>query len=139
MLKNYKQFIFEAGLDLDLGGLGGDEKKKKETPPDPEKEIAKIKKKKRETAAKERAAELDAAESELQSDLKKAPDDFKEKFQKRLKDALDDDDRVIYHNLILDIQRYQMPLARQQQDEEIYDISPILKVLQTLNKNEYKG
>jgi hypothetical protein len=137
MLKNYKQFIFEAGLDL--GDLGGGEEKKKETPPDPEKEIAKIKKKKRETAAKERAAELDAAESELQSDLKKAPDDFKEKFQKRLKDALDDDDRVVYHNLILDIQRYQMPLARQQQDEEIYDISPILKVLQKLNKNEYKG
>jgi hypothetical protein len=137
MLKNYKQFIFEAGLDL--GDLGGGEEKKKEAAPDPEKEIAKIKEKKRKKAAKERAAQLDAAEADLKKALEKTPDDFNEKFKKRLMDALDEDDRVNYHNLVLDIQRYSIPLAKQQQDEEVLDISPIIKILQDLNKNEYKG
>lgn len=135
MLKNYKQFIFEAGLDL--GDLGGE--KKKEEVPDPEKEIAKAKEKKRKKAAKERAIQLDTAETELKKALEKTADDFNEKFKKRLMDALDDDDRVKYHVLVLDIQRYSIPLARQQQDDEIYDISPIIRILQDLNRNEYKG
>lgn len=137
MLKNYKQFIFEAGLDL--GDLGGGEEKKKEAAPDPEKEIAEIKEKKRKKAAKERSALLDAAEVKLKKALEKTPDDFNEKFKKRLIDGLDDDDRVKYHVLVLDIQRYSIPLARQQQDDKIYDISPIIKILQDLNRNEYKG
>jgi hypothetical protein len=137
MLKNYKQFIFEAGLDL--GDLGGDDGEKKKDTPDPEKEIAEIKEKKRKKAAKERSALLDAAEVKLKKALEKTPDDFNEKFKKRLIDALDDDDRVKYHVLVLDIQRYSIPLARQQQDDEIYDISPIIKILQDLNRNEYKG
>lgn len=137
MLKKYSDFLLE--LNLGLGDLGGGDDKKKEPPPDPEKEIAKEKEKKREKAAKERAAILDKAESDLTDALKKTPSDFNEKFKKRILDSLEDDDRVIYHNLILDIQSYEVPMAHDQNTDDISDISPVISTLQMLNKNEYRG
>ena len=135
MLKNYKDFLLE--LDLSLGDMGGGDKK--EPPPDPEKEIAAEKEKKRKKAEKVRAAQLDKAEAAIRKAIEKTDTAFKNKFEKRIMDALDDDDRVIYHDLILDIQRYQIPLSKDQDEEEIYDISPIVSELQKLNANEYRG
>jgi len=137
MLKNYKDFLFEEGLDLDLGGLGGDQKKK--DPPDPEKEIAKEKSKKRKAAQKERAEQLDKAEAELKEILPKTPQDFRDKFEKRIMDAIEDDDRVEYHDLVLDIQTFQIPMAQNQEGDEIDTTAPVIKVIQGLNKNEYRG
>jgi hypothetical protein len=135
MLKNYKDFLFEEGLDL--GGLGGDQKK--ESPPDPEKEIAKEKEKKRKAAQKERGEELDKAEAEVREILPKTPQDFRDKFEKRILDAIDNDDRVEYHDLVLDIQTYQIPMAQNQEGDQIDATAPIIKVIQGLNKNEYRG
>ncbi len=137
MLKNYSQFLNEEGLDLDLGGLGGD--KKKEAPPDPEKEIAKEKAKKRKEARKERVEEIEKQEAIIKKALPNTSQEFRDKFEKRIQDAIDDDDRVKYHDLVLDIQSYSIPLSRNQEGDEIADIDPILKAIQTLNKNEYKG
>jgi|688.fasta_scaffold96830_3 hypothetical protein len=137
MLKNYKDFLFEEGLDLDLGGLGGD--KKKEAPPDPEKEIAKEKAKKRKAAQKERGEQLDSAEKELKKILPKTPQDFRDKFEKRIMKAVEEDDRVEYHDLVLDIQTFQIPMAQNQEGDEIDATAPIIKVIQRLNKNEYRG
>lgn len=135
MLKKYKDFLNE--LDLGLGDTGGGEKKQEA--PDPEKEIEKMKEKKRKKAQKERAEQLDNAEEDIRAALKKTPKDFNSKFEKRILDALDDDDRVIYHNLITDIQSYEVPKAREQQVDAIEAISPIIKAIQKLNSNEYKG
>lgn len=135
MFKNYTQFLQEAGLDLGVGG--GEEKKKKA--PDPKEVIAKEKKKRSEKADKLRNKILDKAEEDLTIAFKKTPKEFNEKFEKRIMDSLDRDDRVAYHNLILDIQRFQMPKVRNSQDDEILDMLPVLKIVQSLNKNEYKG
>lgn len=135
MLKNYRDFLLEGGLDL--GGLGGDEKK--EEPVDPEKEIAKEKAKKRKVARKERAEELDKAEAELKKLLPKTPQDFRDKFEKRVMAAIDDDNRVEYHDLVLDIQTFQVPMAQNREGDEIDVTAPIIKVIQGLNKNEYRG
>jgi hypothetical protein len=135
MLKNYRDFLLEGGLDL--GGLGGDEKK--EAPPDPEKEVAKEKEKKRKAARKERAEELDKGEAELKKLLPKTPQDFRDKFEKRIMNAIDNDDRVEYHDLVLDIQTFQIPMAQNQEGDEIDATAPIIKVIQRLNKNEYRG
>lgn len=135
MLKTYKDFLLE--LDLDMGGMGGEEKK--EPPPDPEKEIAKAKAKKRKAANEKRTKELDAAEATIQKGFEETDAAFITAFKKRILDALDDDDRVIYHNLIIDLQRYEMPLAADQDKDEISGISPIIKSLQSLNANEYRG
>ena len=141
MLKNYRDFLLEAGLDL--GGLGdaggGEGGEKKGDVPDPEKEIAEKKKKKRKAAQKERAEELDKAEEELTEILKKAPKDFRDAFEKRIMKALEKDDRVVYHDLVLDIQTYQIPMARDNRAADIDATAPVVKILQRLNKNEYFG
>jgi hypothetical protein len=140
MLKNYKDFLYE--LDLGLGDLGGgDDKKdkKKEETPDPDKEIAKAKEKKRKKAKEARAKELDVAEADIKKQLAKTPTDFREEFEKPIADALDNDDRVEYHTLILNIQRWQMPKAKEQDEDAIDSVSPIVKILQDLNDSEYRG
>ena len=135
MLKNYIEFLNEGGLDL--GDLGGD--KKKEEVPNPKEEIAKAKAKKRKKAAKERAEELDTAESDLKAAFKNTSADFNEKFEKRVMDALEDDDRVKYHDLITDIQSSQVQNVKDGMEKEVESTTPIIKVLQNLNKNEYRG
>jgi hypothetical protein len=135
MLKNYKEFLLESGLDL--AGLGGDQKK--ETPPDPEKEIAKEKAKKAKAARKERNEELADAKSELKTVLSKTPQDFRDKFEQRIMKAVEEDDRVEYHDLILDIQTFQIPMAQNQEGDEIDATAPVIKIIQNLNKNEYRG
>jgi hypothetical protein len=137
MLKNYKEFLNEGELDLGLDDIGGD--KKKEPTPDPKKEIAKAKEKKRKKAAKERAEQLDTAESDLKAAFKKTPADFNEKFEKRTMDALEDDDRVKYHDLITDIQSSQVQNVKDGMEKEVESTGPIIKILQDLNKNEYRG
>jgi hypothetical protein len=137
MLKNYTEFLNEGGLDLGLDNLGGD--KKKEKAPDPDKEIAKAKEKKRKKAEKKRAAELDEAEDKLKEAFKKTPSDFREKFEKRVLDSLEDDDRVTYHDLITDIQTFEAPKEKDGLQKEVEASEPIIKILQDLNKNEYKG
>jgi hypothetical protein len=138
MLKNYLQFLYEAGLDLGgLGDLGGDEKK--EPPPDPEKEIAK---KKKEQAEKEEKARDRVVARERESIEKAMPhtsEDFRREFEEPIMKAVKDDNRVEYHGIILNIQRYQIPLAKDGMTDEIDKISPIVAALQNLNKNEYKG
>ena len=135
MLKNYKEFLLESGLDL--AGLGGDQKK--EPPPDPEKEIAKEKAKKAKAARKERNEEPADAKSELKTVLSKTPQDFRDKFEQRIMKAVEEDDRVEYHDLILDIQTFQIPMAQNQEGDEIDATSPVIKIIQNLNKNEYRG
>ncbi len=138
MLKNYKEFLLEGGLDLGgLGDMGGD--KKKEEAPDPEKEIAKEKEKKRKAARKERNEQLDKADADIKDAIAKTSTDFRTKFEKRIFAALEEDDRVKYHDLILDIQTFEIPMSKNQEDAEINAISPIIKTLQDLNKNEYRG
>lgn len=135
MLKKYKEFLLESGLDL--GGLSGDTKEEK--PVDPDEEIAKEKEKKKKIARKERVEELDKAKSIIEKAIEKTPSDFRNKFKKRIFDAMEDDDRVKYHDLILDIQSFEIPMSRNQESAEIDTISPIIKELQILNKNEYRG
>lgn len=137
MLKNYRDFLNEGGLDLGLDDLGGD--KKKEATPDPKKEIAKAKEKKRKKAAKERAEQLDKAEADLKNAFKKTSSDFKADFEKRIMDALDDDDRVTYHDIITDIQSSQIENVKNGLEKEVESTIPIIKALQELNKNEYRG
>ena len=136
-LKSYTQFLNEAGLDLGLDDAGGGEKKEKA--PDPEEEIAKARKERRVKADKERNKVLDKAEDGLKVALKKTPADFNDKFEKRIMDALDKDDRVAYHDLIIDIQRFEIPKVKNHQEDEVLNIAPVTKILQGLNKNEYKG
>jgi len=137
MLKNYTEFLNEGGLDLGLDDLGGD--KKKEEAPDPKKEIAKAKEKKRKKAAKERAEQLDAAEEGLKDAFKKTSSDFKSEFEKRVMDALEDDDRVKYHDIITDIQTSQVQKVKDGMEKEVEATEPVIKILQDLNKNEYRG
>jgi acyl-CoA reductase-like NAD-dependent aldehyde dehydrogenase len=137
MLKNYKDFLNEDGLDLSLDDLGGD--KKKEEAPDPAKEIAKAKEKKLKKAEKARAEELDAAEEKLKDAFKKTSSDFRTDFEKRIMDALDDDDRVSYHVIITDIQASQVQNVKDGMEKEVEATAPVIKVLQSLNKNEYRG
>jgi len=136
-LKSYTQFLIEAGLDLGLDDAGGGEKKEKA--PDPEEEIAKARKERRVKADKERNKVLDKAEDDLKLALKKTPTDFNDKFEKRIMDALDRDDRVAYHDLIIDIQRFEIPKVQNHQEDEVLKIAPVTKIIQRLNKNEYKG
>lgn len=140
MLKNYKDFLLE--LDLGLGDIGGGDEgkdKKKEETPDPDKEIEKEKEKKRKKAEKVRKAKLDAAEEKIREDLPKTPSDFQDEFKKDIFDAIDDDDRVQYHDLILRMQRWGMPKAKEQDEDSIDSVSPIIKTFQDLNSNEYRG
>lgn len=138
MLKNYKDFLLEFDLGMDVGG-GDEEKKGKEDAPDPEEEIAKEKKKRRKKAEAEREKKLDAAEVELKKIISEAPQDFRSEFEKEIMKALEEDDRVMYHTLVLNIQRWQMPKAKDQDEESIEKTAPVIRVLQRLNQNEYRG
>jgi len=137
MLKNYTEFLNEGGLDLGLDDLGGGDKK--EDAPNPKEEIAKEKEKKRKKAAKARAEQLDAAEVDLKDAFKKVSSDFKADFEKRIMDALDDDDRVKYHDLITDIQTSQVQNVKDGMEKKVAETEPFIKILQSLNKNEYQG
>jgi len=134
-IKLFEEFINEEGLDL--GGLGGGgEEEKKEV--DPEKEIEKAKKKEKKENEAARKKEIEAANKRLDVAFKKAPADFKEKFEKRINDAVKADDRVKYHDLILDIQRYQMPLAKDGEQDEVEETGDFIEIIQDLNKTEYR-
>ena len=136
MLKNYKDFLFE--LDLSLGDAGGEGEKKKEAP-DPDKEIAKEKAKKAKKERKERNEVIDKAEAKMKEALDGTTDSFRKKFEDRIKDAIDQDDRVKYHDLVLDIQRWGIPLVKQGKGDEVESASPVVKILQGLNRDEYRG
>ena len=139
MLKNYKEFLFEIDLNMDPSGGGGEDKEKKEKPLDPEKEIAAAKAKKRKAEKKERNAELDKAEAELKEVMPKTAESFRDKFEDRVYDSIDKDDRVIYHDLILDIQAWGVPLVKNGQGDDVESAGPVVKILQGLNNNEYRG
>jgi hypothetical protein len=65
--------------------------------------------------------------------------DFRDKFEQRIMKAVEEDDRVEYHDLILDIQTFQIPMAQNQEGDEIDATAPVIKIIQNLNKNEYRG
>lgn len=135
----FEEFIKEEEGGLDLGGLGGDPAgggKEKEVDPEKEIEKAKKKEKKEEDAARKKV--VDAAKKKMVKAFKAAPRDFLEKFEKRIKKAVEEDDRVVYHDLITDIQRYQMPLSREGQTEEVEKTGDFIEILQDLNKTEYR-
>jgi len=140
MFKNYLQFLKENDLDLGgLGDFGADKEKKKEEAPDPEKEIEKKKKEERKKAEEERERVVSVEREKIEKAMKTTSQDFRDKFEEAIMKAVKADERVEYHGLILNIQRYQIPLAKDGMQDEIEKISPIVSALQNLNKNEYKG
>jgi hypothetical protein len=138
-IKLFEEYLVEAGLDLgDLGGDAGGDDKKKDKEVDPEEEIAKAKKEEREKEEKKRNAQIEKAEGKLDTAFKEAPEDFSTKFEKRIREALKKDDRVLYHDIILDIQRWQIPVAKDQDTDKIEKTAPFISILQDLNKSEYR-
>jgi hypothetical protein len=140
-LKNYQEFLYEE-TDKDPLGLGADtstqdKEKKKEEPVDPEVEVEKERKKREAEVEKARKKVLDKEKSRLEELLPGTISSFQEKFTDRLKKAINQDDRVEYRDLVLDIQRFQMGLAKEQQEDAITEISPIIELIQRLNKSEY--
>ena len=61
-----------------------------------------------------------------------------ERFEKRIRKAVKEDDRVVYHDIITDIQIYQMPLAKEGQTKEVEKTGDFIEILQDLNKAEYR-
>jgi len=140
MMKKYI-FLFEEFLNeegLDLGGLGGEAEGGKEKEVDPEKEVEKAKKEDREKEEKARKKVVDSAKEKLDKAFKGAPKDFLERFEKRIRKAVKEDDRVVYHDIITDIQIYQMPLAKEGQTKEVEKTGDFIEILQDLNKTEYR-
>lgn len=135
--KLFEEWLIEAGLDLDAlaGDSGGDKEKPKKTP---EEEAAAADKKKKEEEKKKRKERVEKEKDPIEKAFADVSDDFKEKFKSRIEKALKADSRTGYHDLITDIQRYQMPFARSNQPEEIEKTSVFIDILQKLNKTEFR-
>lgn len=136
-IKLFEEWLTEADLDLDaLAGDTGDKKEKPKKTPEEEADAAA--KKKIDADEKKRKEKVEEEKDPIKKAFAEVSNDFKEKFKSRIEKALKADSRTGYHDLIIDIQRYQMPFARSNQQEEIEKTSVFIDILQKLNKTEFR-